>query len=298
MAELASNVFKTALYFEGGSMRAAYTAAVAVKLLEEGVYFDRVYGISAGSSNTVNYLSRDIFRTRHSFTTFLDSPKVGSVATWLQHKGMLSAHYIYQEAGRVGGELPYDFATFQANPADLCIVAVDRDTGEDQYFTKADMPTLEDLMVRVRASSTLPAFMPAPVVDGVHCYDGGFARGGGIPLRKIEEDGYERVVVVRTRKRGYRKSDESTWAKAFFWRYPHMRDLVLTRSQRYNASCDELDQWERDGRAFVFYAEDLTLGGTERDVALLEANFEAGYAQVTRDWGALQAYIEASEARA
>ena len=48
--------------FEGGSMRAAYTCAVAAELLEQGVYFDNVYGVSAGSSNTVNYVSRDIDR--------------------------------------------------------------------------------------------------------------------------------------------------------------------------------------------------------------------------------------------
>ena len=37
---LESNVFKTALLFEGGSMRAAYTCAVAAELLEQGIYFD------------------------------------------------------------------------------------------------------------------------------------------------------------------------------------------------------------------------------------------------------------------
>ena len=297
MADLASNIFKTALYFEGGSMRASYTAAAAVKFLEEGVYFDRVYGISAGASNTVNYLSRDVFRTRASFTSFLDSPKVGSAATWLRHKGLLSAHYIYQEAGQVGGELPYDFATFEANPADLCVIAVDRDTGRDLYFTKADMPTVDDLMVRVRASSTLPALMPPPVIDGMSCYDGGFADGGGIPLRKIEADGYDRVVVLRTRPRGYRKADDNAWAKAFFARHPEMRDLTLTRSQRYNAACDELEQWERDGRAYVFYADDMALGGAERDVTLLQASFDAGYAQVNREWRALMSYLDRSEGR-
>ena len=48
---LESNVFKTALLFEGGSMRGAYTCAVTAYLLEQGVYFDNVYGVSSGSSN-------------------------------------------------------------------------------------------------------------------------------------------------------------------------------------------------------------------------------------------------------
>lgn len=293
--KLESNVFKTALFFEGGSLRAAYTSAVAVWLLEQGVYFDKVYGVSAGSSNTVNYLSRDISRTRESFTSFIEDPNVGDVKTMLQHKGMFNARYIYQEAGLPEGVLPFDFETFQENPADCCIVSIDQDTGEDLFFTKKDMPTLQDVMVCVRASSTLPAFMPPPKIHGRVCYDGGFAVGGGLPLKKIEADGYERVFVVRTRKRGYRKTDSSDWAKAFFWQRPMMREAMLTRSQRYNEACDLLDQWEKDGRAKVFYCDDLTLKGTERDVELLTSNYDAGYAQIQRDGADVLRFIELNE---
>ena len=291
-----SNVFKTALLFEGGSMRASYTCAVAVRLLELGIYFDKVYSVSAGSSNCVNYLSRDIWRTKESFTGFIGGPDIGNYKTMLLGKGLFNAHYIYQEAGLPGGVLPYDFQTFQENPADCCVVSFDRDTGEDLYFTKKDMPTLNDLMVRVRASSTLPIVMPAPKVAGHVCYDGGFATGGGLPLRKIEADGYDRVVVIRTRKRGYRKSEGGAWAKRYFWNKPLMRDAVLTRWTRYNEACDLLDQWEKDGRAWVFYADDITVDGTERDVALLERNYQAGYAQILRDMPSLLEYVEAGEA--
>lgn len=59
MPHLHSNVLHTALIFEGGGMRASYTAAVAVALLEAGIHIDWVAGISAGASNTANYISRD-----------------------------------------------------------------------------------------------------------------------------------------------------------------------------------------------------------------------------------------------
>ena len=44
---LTSNVFDTALVFEGGGMRASYTAAVVATLLKERLFFDHVSGISA-----------------------------------------------------------------------------------------------------------------------------------------------------------------------------------------------------------------------------------------------------------
>jgi predicted acylesterase/phospholipase RssA len=44
------------------------------------VHVDFVAGISAGSSNAVNYLSRDPARARRSFVDFADDPRFGN---WL-----------------------------------------------------------------------------------------------------------------------------------------------------------------------------------------------------------------------
>ena len=69
MEALRNNVFDCALVFEGGGYRAAYTCAFANVLLEQGIYFDYVCGLSAGASNSVNYLSRDRRRVREAFMT-------------------------------------------------------------------------------------------------------------------------------------------------------------------------------------------------------------------------------------
>ena len=292
---LESNVFKTALLFEGGSMRAAYTCAVAAELLEQGVYFDNVYGVSAGSSNTVNYVSRDINRTVKSFTEFVRLENIGDWKTMLRHQGYWNAHYIYQQAGLADGALPFDFDTFAASPAKANIFAFERDTGRDLLFRKSEMSSVDELMLRVRASSTVPIMMPPPQVNGRYCYDGGFAEGGGLPLMSIRNDGFERVFVVRTRRRGYRKTGGNDWANAFFWRRPYMREAVLTRNARYNAACDVLDAWEREGRAYVFYSNELTLSGNERDYDELYRNYESGRAQIKREWGRLMDFIAAGE---
>lgn len=293
--KLESNVFKTALLFEGGSMRAAYTCAVAAELLDQGIYFDNVYGVSAGSSNTVNYVSRDIERTVNSFTEFVRMQNIGDWKTFVQHKGFWNAHYIYQEAGLPDGPMPFDIDTFNASPAKATIFSFERDTGRDLYFRKDEMTTTADLMLRVRASSTVPIFMPPPQINGKYCYDGGFAVGGGLPLELIRNDGFDRVFVVRTRQRGYRKTGNNSWAKAFFARRPFMRDAVLTRNTRYNAACDLLDQWEREGRAYVFYCDELTLSGTERDYDELRRNYESGRAQIRREWGKLMEFLAQAE---
>ena len=143
--DLHSNVFNTALLFEGGSMRAAYTCAVAAELLDQGVYFDNVYGVSAGSSNTANYVSRDIDRTIASFTSFVQMPNIGSWKTLATHKGLWNAQYIYQEAGKPDGIMPFDFETFSANPAKATIVSFERDTGRDLFFRKDEIARFPDV---------------------------------------------------------------------------------------------------------------------------------------------------------
>ena len=293
--QLENNVFKTALFFEGGSMRAAYTCAVAAYLLEKGIFFDNVYGVSAGSSNAVNYVSRDADRVIQSFTNFADLPGIGGVKTFVQGKGMWNAQHIYQEMGLPDGDLPFDFETFKANPAKTTIVAFERDTGHDRFFREYEMATVDDLMIRVRASSTLPIMMPPPCIDGRWYYDGGFATGGGLPLKRIAEDGFEKAFVVRTRPRGFRREQTYDWARWVFPHRPFLRDALLNRADNYNAACDLLDEWERQGRAYVFYCDDLTLTGTERDFAPLARNFEAGYAQIQREWPQLMAFLERAE---
>lgn len=59
----------TALVFEGGGMRNAYTAALVSRLIAEGINFPHISGVSAGSSHLCNFTSRDAIR---SHATFVD----------------------------------------------------------------------------------------------------------------------------------------------------------------------------------------------------------------------------------
>ncbi|MBQ9021751.1 MAG: patatin family protein [Eggerthellaceae bacterium] len=281
--KLQSNIFDCALIFEGGGMRASYTAAVVNALLAEGIYFDHVYGVSAGSSNTVNYLSRDRMRTWESFTALAADPHFGDWRTWLSGKGIFNAQWIYQEAGLPDGIIPFDFETFAANPAKLTIAGFERDTGRSCMWGRDDMQTLEDVMLHVRASSTLPVLMPAVKIDGQVCYDGGLAEGNGLLIPAAVADGFSKFFIVRTRPKGFRKPEHPGPIVNFFWRYPHMQQALLEWGPGYNAMCDLAEQLEAEGRALVVYAEDQMCENNTTDVELLLRNYELGEAQAQRD---------------
>ena len=75
-------------------MRNSYTAACIVKLLQEEVEFGWVGGVSAGSSHTVNILSRDPIRSEDSFVDFAKNPSFGGLGSLLRGTGYFNAEYI------------------------------------------------------------------------------------------------------------------------------------------------------------------------------------------------------------
>ena len=58
---------RTALIFEGGGMRGTYTAALVAEMIDAGIDFPWVGGISAGATHTCNFVSRDAWRARAAF---------------------------------------------------------------------------------------------------------------------------------------------------------------------------------------------------------------------------------------
>lgn len=286
-ATLTSNVFDTALVFEGGGYRGAYTAGMVVLLLERGIFFDYVCGVSAGASHTLNYLSRDIPRAALAFMGIDGSEKLGGLGSFLRGKGYFNADYMYN--GCINdGFFPYDWETFAANPARMRIQAFERDTGRSVTFGREDASNTDELFLLARASSTIPiAMKPAPV-KGVTYYDGGLGEGAGIPLHLAEHDGFERSVFIATRPAGYRKQPLTARSrkvfKRLFGRYPHLLEAVLTRNERYNAALDHLTEREQDGSVLVIRPDTMPISNGTLDSRKLEAAYQLGYAQALREF--------------
>lgn len=290
---MTSNVTDTALLFEGGGMRASLTSAVVAELLRERIHVDFVAGISAGASNSVNYLARDPERARRSFVDFADDPRFGNWLSFVRGKGLFNAEYIYEHAGLPEADLPYDFATFQANPARLVLVGFDAVTGQTRWWDRSDMGTLADLMVRVRASSTMPVLMPPVHAEGTVFVDGALGVDGGIPVTAAEEAGFEKLFVVMTRERSYVKRPERfpAFYQRTFRRYPAVAEALISRWRLYNETRERLFEMERQGQAYLFVPESMPVSNAERSVAKLAAAHELGLAQVRREMPAIREFL-------
>lgn len=286
-------VTDVALVYEGGGMRASYTSGLVVTLLEAGIEFPWVGGISAGASNTCNTVSRDAWRARHSFTDFASDPQFGDWRSFARGRGWFNAEYIYEQTALPHQALPFDWEIFQAHPARVRIGAFDAERGEQIYWGRDDLATIRDLMVRVRASSTMPVVMPPVTIEGRVYVDGALGVSAGIPLDAARADGFEKFLVVLTQERGYRKGPQrgQGFLRRHFRRYPAVADAMVGRSERYNAVREELWELEASGAAYLFVPERMPVGNGERDVTKLRASYEAGLAQAQRELPAIRDFL-------
>jgi predicted patatin/cPLA2 family phospholipase len=85
-----------------------------------------------------------------------------------------------------------------------------------------DTPHIDDLMIRVRASSTMPGLMPPVHLNGHVYVDGAMGDDGGIALSQAQREGFEKFVIVLTQERSYRKAPQrfSAIYRGVFRRYP------------------------------------------------------------------------------
>lgn len=281
--QIINNVHDTALIFEGGGMRASYTAGILNNLLENQIYFDYVAGISAGASHSVNYLSRDIKRAKSSFVDLVLDPNFGGWRSFFKGEGFFRSEYIYEETHYLDAVLPFDFKTFVENPAQLRIGAFERDKGKIRYFTKEDVHEIKDLMKIVRSSSSMPIFMPPTYYRDRWYLDGGL--GGGIALDIAKKNGFKKFFVVLTREKGYRKKPVKFTGliKAYYRRRPLVIEAMLKRHKIYNRILDELEQLASEGKAFLVYPEIMPVSSREINFDRLSESYRLGYRQGQRD---------------
>ena len=279
-------------------MRASLTSGMVVTLLREGLDFDWAAGISAGESNAVNYLSGDARRARRSFVEFAADEQFGGLRYFARGQGMFNAEYIYQKAGGPEAALPFDWEFFQSNLSDMRIIAFDAESGDEVVWSRKDTPQIDDLMVRVRASSTMPALMPPVHLDG-HVYVGGaMGEDGGIALSQAQREGFEKFVIVLKQERSYRKVPQRfpSVYRQVFRRYPALGEALLTRWARYNETRERIFALEEEGKAHVFAPERMPVDNGTRDLHRLAAAHRMGLSQSRRELPAMCEFLGVKQA--
>ena len=284
-------MLEKALALEGGSLRCMFSAGAVDVMMEQGLLFDGVFGVSAGALTGINYVSRQIGRTARINLEYVNDKRYLGVRNLLLHRSIFNFDFMFGELS--DHLIPLDREAVRTTPCRFTAVATDCRTGQTVYFEKSATP---DIYQAIRASASMPLLAPMVPVEGRPCLDGGVSPA--IPCQRPLEEGYRKVVVLTTREHGYRKEPVApglarVYARAYR-KYPELVKAVLSTPRRYGRELDLLDQLEAQGKVFVLRPPvPVTVSRTEKDVAKLQALYDQGRETCLARLEELKAYLEA-----
>ncbi len=265
---------KTALVMEGGAMKGMFTAGVLDVFMDNGITFDAAIGVSAGATFGINIKSGQNGRAIRYNKRFCQDKRYASVRNYLTTGDLYGVDFCYRE---LPWELDlWDDKAYRENPMRFFVVATDVETGMPVYH---ECPYGDDRdMDWIRASASMPILSRIVEIDGHKLLDGGTS--DSIPLKHMEDEGYDRIVVITTKPYGFRRGKETkliTGFKLRYRRYPDYIEAMKSHSKRYNETMDYIEKRENDPDIVVIRPpEDLLIKGVERDIAMFDYTYMLG----------------------
>ena len=280
---------KRGLVMEGGAMRGLFTAGVTDVMMEAGIVFDGAIGVSAGAVFGGNYKAGQAGRVLRYNLRFCKDPRYSSLRSLIKTGDLFGADFCYRE---IPDHLdPFDQAAYAANSMDFFVVATDVHTGRAVYHNCLDGGR-EDLEW-FRASASMPLASRIVSVGGYDLLDGGIA--DSIPLAYLEEQGYDRNVVVLTQPMGYVKTKNKAMPllRRVYKGYPQLLDTLARRQDVYNETTAAIREKERRGEVFVIRPEaPLDIHRVEHDRARIQAVYDLGRAVMEKRLEAMKAFLQ------
>lgn len=267
-----------ALVLEGGGLRGVFTCGVLDCFMDHGIQFPFIVGVSAGACNGLSYMSGQRGRAKKSNIDLMEKHQYVGFKYLLTQGCIMDFKLLFEEFPEK--IIPYDYDAYFSNPTRFVMVATNCLTGKAEYFEEKSSP--ERIMSIVRASSSLPFVSQITYVDGVPMLDGGIT--DSIPVQYALDQGYENLVVVMTRNKGYRKKDSKMGiAKVFYRKYPNLQKALSERNAAYNRTMDLIESLEEQGKITVIRpVEPVVVGRMEKDTAKLTALYQEGYNEALR----------------
>ncbi len=282
---------KTGLILEGGAIRGIFTAGVLDRLMENGVYFPYVVGVSAGGGNAMNYTSHQKGRTARMINVPRSDSYYGLKQFIESHKVInldkMAFEYPYNQ-------FPFDFDTYFSSDIETEYVCTCCETGKAEYFSS--FSDEKELLTVAKATCSVPMLCEPVELNGLHYLDGSIA--DSIPLERALEKGCDRLVVIMT------KPDSSTpptdyrkfapVIQTMYKQYPAFVDACLSRVERYENTLRLMEQLNAEGKLMVFRPSLPAISKFEQDKEKINASYRDGYSQADRrieeimDWSGVK----------
>jgi predicted patatin/cPLA2 family phospholipase len=280
---------KLGLVIQGGGSRGTYTAGPLEVLCENEIWADVVIGTSCGGLMGCNYVSKEAKRAREITLLSATDKKWFSPFNLFNKGTMFDYDYLVNVVGKT--MLPFNFDQFSKNPCKFYVVASNCLTGETGYLEKSEPGFLPKA---IAASAALPLTSRPVFFRGVPWLDGGITCPIGFQKALLE--GCDKVLVLATRQKGYRKkkirADQLRLVEHMYKTYPVWLEVYRKNIEIYNAQMDEMDALEQAGKIFVIYpSEPLKISHSERSVKKLIRLMDLGKKDALNSLSSLKSYL-------
>lgn len=263
---------KAALVLQGGGIRGAFTAGVLDVFIQNGIEFEYVIGVSAGALVGTNYLAKQVGRSFEIIHGFSHDKRFGSVSNLVRSHNYFNSEYLFKDiAEKI---LPFDIDTFNNSSVKFYCVATCLENGGATYFSK----TRSDFWKCLKASMSLPLISTPVEIDGNYYLDGGNSEP--IPFRKPLDEGYQKIVIVETREKGYRKENKRLANRVYnrlYGKYPEYLNCLREYPNIYNNRVETIEFLEKSGKAFVIRPDKIvSVSRTEKNKEKIKSLYDDG----------------------
>jgi predicted patatin/cPLA2 family phospholipase len=282
---------KTGLILEGGAMRGMFTAGVMDVMMEAGITFDGVVGVSAGAAFGCNYKSGQIGRVIRYNTRFCADRRYSGLGVLIREGNLFSTPFCYEEVPIIHD--PFDFDAYESSSMEFYVVCTDVETGKPVYHRYEGRN--DHGFDWIRASASMPLVSQIVEIEGQMLLDGGIS--DSIPVRYFESIGFCRNVVVLTQPKGYSKKKNSLipLMKMKYRKYPDLVNTMANRHLVYNETLAYIAEQERAGKLLVIRPEQaLDIGKAEKNPDRLKAVYELGRNAAMDRLDEIRAYLAQS----
>ena len=261
------------IVLEGGGWRGLYTVGALDAMMLNDINIRDAVGISAGALSGLGYIAGQIgwgagidLRYRH------DSEYVGIGAMKKDH-GVTGFSYLFHDILK---ESPIDLKRLNDPSRRLAVGVTNMLTGKIEYMEKGKC----NLSAAVRASATVPYVSRPVVINGVPYLDGGCAVK--IPLQWAVDEGYKKIVVIKTREWEYRRNEaENSFVNRMYSQYPEFMDALGKANAEFNRMTEALEQAHKEGTIYTIApSSPVEVTRFESDVEKLGDLYWQGYNDV------------------
>lgn len=269
-----------ALILEGGTFRPIFSSGVMDALVDQGIDFPYVIGVSAGITDGFSYVSKQTKRNYDILMNHRHDKRYVGMRNYLSDRSLFGLKFAYET---IPNELyPFDWDTFLHSETEIKVGVTNAKTGQAEYL---DGKQLDKQCTMLKATCAIPFVFPAIDMNGIPYYDGGVC--DPIPVQKAIEDGHDKMLIVLTRPKGYQKKlskANQMAARLLRKKYPKLVEPLLTRNIAYNQTVKLCEKLEQEGKALILRpTSDIQIDSFEKDLKKIDAIYQFGYQQAIQN---------------